>query len=201
MKHFEYSMQSKDGVQLYGQGWQPESAPTGVVCLVHGLGEHSGRYTHVAAHLTTAGYAVQTYDLCGHGRSEGKRGHASSYDAVMDGIDLVLANAEARYRGVPGFLYGHSLGGNLVLNYALRRRPALAGVIATSPAVRPATPIAGWKASLAGLLYSRLPELQLANGLDVTGLSRDPDVIARYQADPLVHDRTSVRLGGYPAKR
>ncbi len=195
MKHFEFTMQAADGLKLYGQGWVPDGAPKAAISLVHGLGEHSGRYAHVAAHLTAAGYALVTYDQRGHGRSEGKRGHAASYDALMDDVSMLLGETATRYPGLPYFLYGHSLGGNLVLNYALRRKAELAGVIATSPALRTATPVPGWKRGLAGLLYDRLPDLLMPNGLDLSGLSRDPDVIARYQADPLVHDRTSVRLG------
>jgi acylglycerol lipase len=196
MQHFEFTMQAADGQKLYGQGWAPDGAPKAAISFVHGLGEHSGRYAHVATNLTSAGYALVAFDLRGHGRSEGKRGHAASYDMLMDDIGLLLQETETRYPGGRSyFLYGHSLGGNLVLNYVLRRKPDLAGVIATSPALRTTTPLPGWKRGLAGLLYDRLPDLQMPNGLDLSGLSHDPDVIARYQADPLVHDRASVRLG------
>lgn len=195
MRQDEFTRRMPDGVQLYYQRWEPEGAPQGVVGLVHGLGEHHGRYAHVAAHLNSAGYAVLAYDQRGHGKSGDKRGHAPSYETTMDDIGALLTEAAMRYPGLPGFLYGHSLGGNLVLNYTLRRDPALAGVVATSPALRPAMPIANWKQSLMPLLYRRWPTLQIPNGLDITGISRDPDVVAAYRADPLVHDRVSVRLG------
>src|SRR5512137_2011524 len=152
MQHIEFTQQALDDVQFYFQGWQPETPPKAVVCLVHGLGEHTGRYAHVAAALNDAGYALLGFDLRGHGKSGGPRGHTPTYDALMDDIGRLLAEAGQRYPGQQQFLYGHSLGGNLVLNYALRRKPGLAGVIATSPALRPATPLPGWKQSLAGLL-------------------------------------------------
>ena len=140
MQHIEFAQQAPDGVQFYFQSWQPETPAKAIACLVHGLGEHSGRYAHVGAALNVAGYALLGFDLRGHGKSGGPRGHTPSYETLMDDIGRLLAEARQRYPGQPQFLYGHSLGGNLVLNYALRRKPGLAGVIATSPAIRTATP-------------------------------------------------------------
>ena len=137
MQHIEFTQQAPDGIQFYFQGWQPETPPKAVVCLVHGLGEHSGRYAHVAAALNDAGYALLGFDLRGHGKSGGPRGHTPSYETLMDDIGRLLAEAAHRYPGRPQFLYGHSLGGNLVLNYALRRKPGIGGVVATSPARLP----------------------------------------------------------------
>ena len=136
MKHFESSWIAKDGLETYFQGWEPEKTPQAVVCLVHGLGEHSGRYVHVADHLTAAGFAVITMDLRGHGKSAGVRGHVNSMDNFLDDIDRLLKEAEDRYPGMPRFLYGHSLGGFLVLFYTLKRQPVLAGVVSTSPGLR-----------------------------------------------------------------
>ena len=138
MRHIDTNWTSADGLPLVGRCWEPAGEPRAVVCLVHGLGEHSGRYAHVAAALNDAGYAVLACDKRGHGRSGGKRGHTPSYEALMTDIDLLLAQAEQRFPGKPRFLYGHSLGGNEVLNYALRRKPDLAGVVATSPGLRTA---------------------------------------------------------------
>ncbi len=195
MRYTDVQWQSADGLPLVGRCWEPDAEPRAVVCLVHGLGEHCGRYGHVAAALNAAGYAVLACDQRGHGRSGGKRGFIPSYDALMDDIGLLLTQAEQRFPGKPRFLYGHSLGGNEVLNYALRRRPALAGVVATSPGLRtafrpPALQLA------AGRLMNRLwPAFTLPNGLELAGLSRDPAVISAYETDPLNHDRLSARLG------
>jgi alpha-beta hydrolase superfamily lysophospholipase len=211
MKYIEFTQRSPDNVAFYFQGWQPDE-PRGVVCLVHGLGEHSGRYAHVAAALNAAGYALFGCDLRGHGKSAGPRGHTPAYDALLDDIGRLLDEATARYPGLPRFLYGHSLGGSLVLNFALRRcsgqalrrKPTLsgegqsqgvAGVIATSPGLRTATPPPMLKVTIGKLLYNLAPAMQMANGLDRSGLSHDPQVIAAYNADPLVHDRISARLG------
>jgi len=194
VKHFEFNWRTADGLRLYAQAWEPDTTPAAVVCLVHGLGEHSGRYAHVAAALTAAGYALLGFDLRGHGKSEGPRGHAPSYDILMDDIGRLLDEAAARYTDKPRFLYGHSLGGNLVINYSLRRKPDLAGVIATGPALRTATPPPAWKLALGKILYKIQPGMQMANGLDRDGLARDPAVVRAYASDPLVHDRISARL-------
>jgi alpha-beta hydrolase superfamily lysophospholipase len=195
MQHGEWTLQTADGIAMFYQEWRPDTRPRAVVSLVHGLGEHSGRYAHVAAHLNGAGYTLLSFDLRGHGLSGGPRGHYASYDVVIDDIDRLLAEAATRAPSIPSFLYGHSLGGNLVLNYALRRRPHIAGIIATSPGLRPAIPVPAWKATIGRWLYDLRPTFAMSNGLDITGLSRDPAVIDLYRADPLVHDRVSARFG------
>lgn len=133
MKKAEYQWQAKDGLYLHARRWEPDSGLKGVVCLVHGFGEHTGRYLHVAGHLAGAGYALVAFDQRGHGKSGGQRGHAPSYEVMMDDMDLLLDGAHRLYPGLPLFLYGHSMGGNLVLNYALRRKPQLMRVVAKSP--------------------------------------------------------------------
>ncbi len=194
MQRFEFGWQTKDGLRLYAQGWKPEAELKGVVCLVHGLGEHSGRYEHLAAFLNQAGYALLAFDLRGHGKSGGQRGYAPSYEALLDDIARLLDEAANRYPDLPRFLYGHSLGGNLVINYALRRRPQLAGVIATGPFFRAAFEPPAWKLTLARIMYNLWPTLSLSNELDRQALSRDPEVVRDYDEDPLVHDRLTPRL-------
>jgi alpha-beta hydrolase superfamily lysophospholipase len=202
MQRIEFTQRSPDGVEFFFQGWQPAGALTGVVCLVHGLGEHTGRYAHVAAVLNAAGYAVLGCDLRGHGKSGGPRGHTPTYDTLMDDIGRLLDEAATRYPGKPRFLYGHSLGGNLVLNYALRRcsgealrrKPAIAGVVATSPGLRIATPPPALQIALAKVMNRLQPALQMPNGLALDNLARDPEVIRAYTSDPLVHNKITVRL-------
>ncbi|HSN75087.1 MAG TPA: lysophospholipase [Anaerolineae bacterium] len=195
MKLTDVTWTSTDGLPLVGRCWEPEVEPRAVVCLVHGLGEHCGRYAHVAATLTDAGYAVLACDQRGHGRSGGKRGFIPSYDALMDDIGLLLTQAKERFPGKPRFLYGHSLGGNEVINYALRRKPDLAGVISTSPGLRTAFKPPAVQLTVGRLMNRLWPAFTMPNGLELAALSRDPAVIAAYQADPLVHDRLSARLG------
>jgi alpha-beta hydrolase superfamily lysophospholipase len=194
VEHIEFGWRTSDGLEIYGQGWLPETETRGVVCLVHGLGEHSGRYAHAGAVLTSAHFALLSFDLRGHGRSGGPRGHAPSYDALMDDIAHLLAEAKERYSGLPCFLYGHSLGGGLVLNYVLRRKPKLAGVIASGPWLRLAFEPPKIQISLARMVDRVYPKFAQANGLDVQGLSHDPQTARDYTRDPLVHDKITARL-------
>jgi len=194
MNHIEFTHQSPDKLQFYFQGWEPEVSVRAVVCLVHGLGEHTGRYAHVAAALNNAGYAVLGCDLRGHGKSEGLRGHTPSYDALLDDIGRLLDETAQRYPGKSQFIYGHSLGGNLVLNYALRRKPPLAGVVSTSPAIRVGKPLPATQLTLAKVMNKLQPTMQMPNGLALDNLARDPEVIRAYKSDPLVHNKISVRL-------
>jgi len=133
-------------------------------------------------------------DLRGHGLSPGKRGHVSNYQRLLDDISLLLEEAQKRHPGVPLFLYGHSMGGGLVLNYALRRDATLAGVIATGPALRLGFEPPVIQVALTKLMNAIWPAFMQASGLDPQALSRDPEVVRRYEADPLVHDQISASL-------
>ncbi len=194
MEHLEFNWRTADGLQLFAQDWPPEGKPRAVVCLVHGLGEHSGRYAHVAGALTQAGYTLLGFDLRGHGRSAGQRGHAPSYKALLDDIDHLLEEATQRFPDRSRFLYGHSFGGSLVLYYTLQRRPQLAGAIVTAPLLRTAFQPPVWKISLGKMLYSLWPTFSMTNEVDPKGLSHDPEVVRAYVNDPLVHNRISARL-------
>jgi len=189
-----FSIIAKDGLQLFARSWEPEQKPKAVICLVHGLGEHSGRYNHLADFLTKAGYVTLSFDLRGHGHSGGKRGHADSLDVLLDDITSLLAEASQRFLGKPLFLYGHSLGGLLVLIYAMRRKFPLAGVIATAPGLKTSLTEQRLKVAFANLLAPVFPRLSLPTGLDPTSLSHDPEIIRAYVADPLVHYRVTLRF-------
>ncbi len=195
MQHVEFGRHTSDGLSLFAQEWRPDGDTRAVLCLVHGLGEHSGRYPHVAAALTQAGYALLAPDLRGHGRSKGQRGHAPSWERLLDDTAQLLEEAAERFPGLPRFLYGHSLGATLVLTYALRGNPNPRGVIATAPLLRPAFSPPRWKVTLGRLLYGLWPTFSLNNELDPHGVSRDPEVVDAYVNDSLVHDRLSARLG------
>jgi alpha-beta hydrolase superfamily lysophospholipase len=181
-------------LNLFTQEWRPESVPRAVICLVHGLGEHSSRYAHVAEVLTGAGFALSAFDLRGHGRSPGRRGHIESYETFMEDIHCLLGGAARRFPGKPLFLYGQSLGGNLVLNFALRRETNLAGVIATAPLLRLAFEPPWVRVLLANLMHRIWPSYSNVCGCDAGDLCRDPKVVQRYVEDPLAHDLISSRL-------
>lgn len=166
----------------------------GVVVLVHGFGEHSGRYTkYVVPVLLNLGLAVVQYDNIGHGKSGGKRGDCPGYGSLMDILDQVVQKAKERYTNLPLFLYGHSMGGNLVLNYALRFTTPLRGVVASSPYLRLAFRPPWWKIALGKLMLRVFPSITMPSGLDPNGISRIPEEVAEYSTDPLVHDKVSPR--------
>ena len=190
-----HTLTSADGTALHATWWEPDDGPAkAVVAHVHGLGEHSARHFHVARRLAAAGYAVGQIDLRGHGRSGGVRGN-TSLPGAMDDIDALLADVAVRSPGLPVFLYGHSLGAMLVLNYALRRSPELAGVVVSSAGLRSPVLEQRVKMTAAKVLGRVLPWVAIPTGLDDSGLSRDPAVLEAYRADPFVHDKASLALG------
>jgi alpha-beta hydrolase superfamily lysophospholipase len=195
MKTFEMEWKTHDGMNICAQGWEPDSWTKAAVCLVHGLGEHVGRYKHVGEALTKAGYVLMGFNLRGHGRSGGVRGHTPSNEAFLQDIDLLFENARKRYPDLPMFLYGHSLGGILVLNYTLRRQPKVKGVIVTSPGLRTALERQPLRVLMAKVLGTLLPTVTLPSGLDTAALSHDPEIARVYNSDPLVHDKISLGFG------
>ncbi len=178
--------------QLFGCYWQPKSDPKAVVILVHGMGEHIGRYEQsVIPHLAKNGYAVVGYDQFGHGKTKGKRGHNPNFDAVLTCITEVIIKSKKLFNGLPLFLYGHSMGGNVVLNYVLRRKHPFKGVIATSPFLRLAFQPPALKLKIGKLLYKIAPGLTMSNELNPNDISRISEEVLAYVNDPLVHDKIS----------
>jgi alpha-beta hydrolase superfamily lysophospholipase len=191
----EFTLATNDGLALYAHTWGDPQASRAAVVLVHGLGEHCGRYEHVAQALVSESLYVLGFDQRGHGRSPGKRGLIPSYDQPLDDIAVALERAQTNAPSLPVFLYGHSLGGLEVLHYGLARKPKLQGVIATSPALMIST--SALNRIMATMMKHLAPNMIVANGLDASALSRDPLVGQAYLQDPLVHDKVSVRLGSY----
>jgi len=194
MKHIEFIFKTFDELQLFGQSWQPEGQSRAVVCLLHGIGEHGGRYAHVADALIQAGYVLFTFDLRGHGKSSGPRGHTPSYDALMNDISSLLEVVNKQYSQLPFFLCGHSLGGNLVLNYILRHKPQLKGAIVTGPFLRLAFEPPTFKMILGKVVAPLFPAFSQKSGLDTKILSHDTEAVHAYENDPLVHDYISARM-------
>lgn len=181
--------------KIFFQKWLPKQAPLGIIALVHGLGEHSSRYAHVAEFFTSQGFAMIAVDTYGHGQTTGKRGHADSMEAYMDQITRLLALAREAVPNKPVFLYGHSMGGALVLNYLFRYKPEIDGLIASAPAVRPGFELPKPLWIIGKIARAIAPSFTQANSLDLENLSHDRTVIDKYKADPLVHNRVSGMVG------
>jgi acylglycerol lipase len=196
MKHLEMNWKARDGLDIFAQSWEPTILqPKAVVCLVHGHGEHTSRYAHVAEAFGRQGFVLFGADLRGHGRSGGARGHISSIEDFVQDIDVLLEEARARYPGLPIILYGHSVGGVLVLYYGLLRKPEVKGVIAASSTLHTAVEQQKIKVMLARMLGSLSPNTSMASGLDPKSISRDEKVVQAYIDDPFVHDKISLGFG------
>jgi alpha-beta hydrolase superfamily lysophospholipase len=184
-----------DGRTLYACKWITDSDPIAVVAIVHGLSDHVGRFDSFSNYLNKKGIAVYGLDYQGHGGSPGKRGHVRSYDLLISNIEKLLIAVRLEYNNTPLFLYGHSLGGNIVANYTLQHQSKeIAGVILSAPFFELAFEPPAWKVRLAGILNSLWPSLTLSDDLDPMELSHDPLVGKAYLEDPLVHGKISVRV-------
>ena len=183
-----------DNSSVFMRVWKPDDpkAVKGVIGLVHGLGEHAGRYQHVAEYFVEQGFAVIAPDLRGHGQSAGLRGDAA-YEQLLDQVNHLLEEATKLFPNKPRFLYGHSMGGNVVLGHALQRTANLAGLMVTAPFLKPAAPIPALKLWFGKLIGSMWGKFRLPNGLDRSGLSRNPAVAEAYDNDKHVHDKISAR--------
>lgn len=189
---------SADGTALFWRSWRTAS-PRAEAAIVHGLGEHSGRYDHVGQFLAARGIECWAGDCRGHGLSPGPRVHVDDFGAYAEdaGAFLDLASAAGR----PLFLIGHSQGGLVALLRALRRPEGLRGVVVSSPFVAAHSAAAPSALRLAGLavLFRLAPSFVTRTGLDTSALSHDPEVEKQYVADPLVSKKVSA--GWYRAAR
>lgn len=195
MKTFESKWEGNDGITFFMQGWEPDTNPKALIALVHGLGEHTGRYAHVGKVMTDAGYALIGFDLRGHGKSGGARGHSPSLNVYMQDIRQFFDRMSQRYPDIPHFLYGHSLGGLLSLSYAIQYSADLKGVMVTGAALRSPLQEQRVKIVAAKLLGTFLPAITIQSGLDPTTISRDQKVVDAYVSDKLVHYSTSLGFG------
>jgi len=177
----------------------PAGSPArATVLLVHGLGEHMGRYAALARDLNTWGYAVRAYDQYGHGASDGPRGGLPSAARLLDDLAQVIDQTRAGMAaGQPLLLLGHSMGGLVAARFVARQLRPLQGLVLSSPALDPGlNPV---QKLLVAVLPALLPNLRVGNGLDARLISHDPAVVAAYQSDPLVHDRIAARLARFIA--
>ena len=190
MNHQEFNFILHD-TKFFGQYFEPKKVNT-IVVLVHGMGEHSSRYTkNIIPQLNKANISVITFDHFGHGKTEGKRGHNPSFDKVLDSVEFIINKAKELFGNKPTFLYGHSMGGNVVINYVLQRDNDLKGVISTSPFLKLAFEPPVWKLKIAKALLNIAPSLTMSSGLDIEAISRDREIVKAYNNDPLTHDRIS----------
>ncbi len=197
-------VQTQDGLALHVRRWRPATPARGQVLIVHGLGEHGGRYAHVAADLQGQGWDVTAYDQRGHGHSAGAQGDIAAADSLLADLARVIDTLRQQLAG-PLVLLGHSLGGLVAARFAaegLVSQPAdwsrpLDGLVLSSPALDPG--MSAVQKALLAVVPKVLPHLRVNNGLKPEWICRDPAVVKAYVDDPLVHDRISGLLAQFIA--
>lgn len=194
MTHQTAFLKTSDDINLFSQVWKPDQSPDCVICLVHGIGEHSSRYDDWAKRFVSNNIALLAFDQRGHGQSGGKRGVIPSYETLLDDIDILLLECEKLFPNIPIILYGHSMGGGEVLNHLLNRERIYKGVISTSPWLVAQQSPSKLLMPVVGLCKRLFPNLSLKTKLNPDLLSRDSNVGKDYMNDPLVHPMVSFRL-------
>lgn len=186
--------------QLHGQLWVCQPRPRGVVIVVHGLGDHGGRYESLARSLEPDGWALLAFDLPGHGLSPGARGQIDSFDGLLQDIAAARQTAGQRLGRLPQVLLGQSMGGNLVVNYALRRQEFEAendrpvGLALSAPMMLPPSPPRRPHIFAAWLTGKLIPSFRVRRAVDTSVLTSDPEQAAAIQKDSLMHSRISIYL-------
>ena len=188
------TLETTDGTRLRTLAW-PTRSPRGRILLVHGLGEHGGRYDGLARALNARGYSAFAYDHRGHGGSGGRRSYIPSFEVFLEDVDLAVAQAE---RALPGpgdvMLYGHSMGALILIRWLQTRQPHPPAVILSAPWLGTTVKVPWWK-ELAGVFLRRLaPAYVVPTAVDAAGLTADPALQRAYLEDPLVRHGISVTL-------
>ena len=187
-----HQLAAADGTLLHVSDFVlPDAETRGSIVLMHGLGEHSGRYRHLAQLFNELGLSVRCYDHRGHGRSQGARGYVPNGDPMLQDAQIVIEQFAARFARRP-FLFGHSMGGLFAARFALSAATPLRGLILSSPAL--AVRMSPLQHRLLRLMLTLAPRIGVPNGLQPHYLSHDPAVVAAYRNDPLVHGKISARL-------
>jgi len=190
--HETGSFTGKGGIEIFFQKWIAEKAKAAVI-LVHGVGEHSGRYENLVKSFADKKVSVFAIDHRGHGKSDGKKGHIDSFMDYVYDLKLFLEFIKEENKGVPVIIFGHSMGGVIAAKYAMTYPDDLSMLVLSSPGFTPAFEVPAWKLAVSSFFSSRISTLTFPNGLNVSDLSHDLDSVAAYKNDPLVHNKVTAR--------
>jgi alpha-beta hydrolase superfamily lysophospholipase len=194
VKHIEGNFKGVRDAKVYYQAWIPDGDPKAVILVVHGLGEHSGRYMNVVNHFIPRGYAVYALDHLGHGKSEGVREYVDRFEDFTGTLTIYYNMVKDWQPDIPMFLLGHSMGGLIASHYLLDHQDKFKGAILSAPGVKVGDNITQFTITMGKVLSVLAPKAGIL-ALEAEGVSRDPEVVAAYMNDPLVfHEKTSARL-------
>jgi len=191
--HTQGTFKGRSNIEISYQGWTSEKAK-GIVIIVHGIGEHSGRYGNIVNAMEKRKISFYSMDNRGHGKSTGTRGHVDSFMEYVYDLRMFANMIHEAHKDLPVFILGHSLGGAIALRYALTYQDDLAGLILSAPALVPLVKPGFFLNVVAGILSNTFSSLTFSSKLDPVYLSHDETVLKEYMNDPLVHDRISPRL-------
>ena len=195
MEHREDTFKGVRNADIYYQAWLPDGEVEAVILLVHGIGEHSGRYTNHVNYFVPRGYAIYALDHLGHGKSEGEREVIERFSDFTDMLGIFSGMVREWQPGKPIFILGHSMGGLITSTYLLDHQDEFQGAILSAPAIKPGGDISGATIAVGKIISRILPKMGVL-ALDDSGISRDPAVVQAYRADPLVFQgKTPARLG------
>lgn len=194
LRRSEEHIEAPSGRRLYCRTWAPASVEGAAILIVHGFGEHSGRYEAMARWLAERGRRVHAYDQMGHGLSSGARGHVTQFEDYLDDLEFMLGRVSALPNDPLPVLVGHSLGGLIAATLACERAPAISRLVLSGPALALGGDVSRGRVAAARLLRRFVPRFSMEAGLDPDALSRDPEVVRGYREDPWVHGRMSASL-------
>lgn len=194
MNYKSITYASFDGIKLSGYIWEPKETSKAVIILVHGFGEYSERYDYWAKQFNEKGFVVHAIDYRGHGKSDGRRGHINQFDDFINDIDVLVKESKKLYPDLPQFIYGHSLGGNIVTNYILKRDNNFKGAVISSPWYKLSFDPSALMLFFTRIMNKAYPRFTQNAKLDVKALTHDKEIVEAYIADPLVHEKISAKM-------
>ena len=195
MQHTEGKFTGRNNLNLYYQSWLPDGVPLAVLLVVHGLAEHSGRYLNVVNYFVPRGYAVYSFDLRGHGKSDGRRGYVEHFSYYLDDLKTYYDMVRQENKNAKIFMVGHSIGGTIATDYAINHQGELDGLILSAVVLKAGASVTGLTILMAKVLSFLLPKMGVSP-IDASTISRDKAVVDAYVNDPLVYrGKISARLG------
>ena len=186
MQHNEGKFTGRNNFNLYYQSWVPDGKPIALLIIVHGIAAHSGRYANVVNYFVPKGYAVYSFDLRGHGKSDGIRSHVERFSYYLDDLKTFCDKVRDENKTAKIFLVGHSMGSTIALDYAVEYQSELNGLIVSGTTLKAGNSVTKVSILMAKILSVVMPKMGVA-ALDANGISRDKAVVAAYINDPLVY--------------